>query len=359
MKEPTTPKDDPGGYVSLHRPNGRRRLVWAAVCAVGLVIMIVLMLVVPVLTRGAAGDAVIRIPAGATSQTVADSLRRHLGEGYADLVMRVAALRRTDFSRRHGAYLIEAGMSPLRAERRLSQGGQHPVRVTLNNSRSLQSIADKVSSRLDLTSEEFTAYVESGAPLVEHGLTGEQAMALFVDDSYEFYWTATPAEVVKKISANYDRVWDDGRRAKARELGLTPAQVMTLCSIVDEETNKTDEKGAIGRLYINRLRKGMPLQADPTVKFALGDFSLRRIRGSHLGVESPYNTYRVKGLPPGPIRTTSVQTIDAVLNSQPSEFIYMCAKDDFSGRHSFAADYATHMENARRYQRALNARNIN
>ena len=133
---------------------------------------------------------------------------------------------------------------------------------------------------------------------------------------------------------------------------------MIICSIVDEESNAKSEKGTIGRLYINRLKKGMKLQADPTVRFALNDFTIRRVTRNHLTVDSPYNTYQVEGLPPGPIRTTSVETIDAVLNSQPNDYLYMCAKEDFSGTHNFAADYATHQENARRYQNALNERGI-
>ncbi|MDE5675491.1 MAG: endolytic transglycosylase MltG, partial [Muribaculaceae bacterium] len=148
------------------------------------------------------------------------------------------------------------------------------------------------------------------------------------------------------------------RIQKAKDLGLTPAQLMTIASIVDEETNKLDEKDEIGRLYINRYLKGMKLQADPTVKYAVGDFSLRRILNTHLKTSSPYNTYLNTGLPPGPIRTTSVATIDQILNSKPSDAIYMCAKEDFSGYHNFAATYKEHLANAKRYQAALNRRGI-
>ena len=155
-----------------------------------------------------------------------------------------------------------------------------------------------------------------------------------------------------------NRFWDKSRRSKAARLGLTPAEVATIASIVEEETAKTDEKPKVARLYLNRLQKGIKLQADPTVKFASGDFSLRRITGKHLAIESPYNTYKISGLPPGPIRVPASSTLDAVLNAPNHNYIYMCAKEDFSGYHNFASDYATHQANARRYQAELNRRGI-
>lgn len=318
----------------------------------------VILMCLPLLIERAAKDALIKIPRNATREMVQDSIAKYLDDGYAEKVMRVAKLRGSDYAERHGAYLIEQGMSPLQAEHRLSHGAQQPLTVTINHSRTLDQLAKKVAARLDFTADSLINMVTNPEYLKQFGLTKEQAIALFPEDSYEVYWSASPQGLMSKITDNYNRIWNEERMKKAEALGLTPAEVITICSIVDEETNKVDEKGKIGRLYINRLKKGMKLQADPTVKFAVGDFSLRRIRSNHLRVDSPYNTYRNTGLPPGPIRTTSLRTIDEVLNSEDADYIYMCAKEDFSGYHNFASTYKEHMANARKYQQALNKRGI-
>lgn len=323
-----------------------------------LIISVALILLLPLLLSGSSHDAVIRIPANASSATVSDSIAKYLGEDYASKVMRVASLRSTDFSKRHGAYLIPAGTSPLRVERKLSQGAQTPLTITINGFRTLPLLAERVARRLDFPADSLLAALADPYTMARYGLKPEQALSLFIDDSYELYWSASPQEVIKKIGENYTKVWNPRRTEKASTLGLTPAEIMTVCSIVDEETNKKDEKGDIGRLYINRLHIGMPLQADPTVKYATGDFSLRRITGEHLKTESPYNTYRHRGLPPGPIRTTSTATIDAVLDSKPTDYLYMCAKEDFSGYHNFASTFQEHSANARRYRQALDKRGI-
>jgi UPF0755 protein len=164
--------------------------------------------------------------------------------------------------------------------------------------------------------------------------------------------------VVNKLVDSRDAFWTTERRAAAKKMGLTPVEVAIVASIVEEESNKADERPLIARLYLNRYFIGMKLQADPTVKFAVGDFSLRRITGKHLTIDSPYNTYRNQGLPPGPIRIAEKTAMDAVLNAPQHSYLYMCAKEDFSGRHNFAEDYATHLQNARRYQDALNQRGI-
>jgi UPF0755 protein len=180
----------------------------------------------------------------------------------------------------------------------------------------------------------------------------------FIPNTYEVYWTISPKGLLLKMNKEYKRYWNDERLALAKQLGLSPNEVMTLASIVSEESNQEKEYSLIAGVYLNRVRKGMLLQADPTVKFALQDFSLKRILGKHLEVESPYNTYRKTGLPPGPICIPSVKVIDAVLHTQPHSYIYFCAKEDFSGYHNFAVTLEEHNQNARRYQRALNEHNI-
>lgn len=210
---------------------------------------------------------------------------------------------------------------------------------------------------MSFTDAEFIAALDSLLPSAGFK-SRDSYTAAFLPDTYEFYWTASAASTARKLLETRNAFWNDERRAKARKLGLTPVEAATLASIAEEETNNRDERATVARLYLNRVHKGMRLQADPTIKFALGDFSLRRIRGEHLNVNSPFNTYVNPGIPPGPIRVAEARTIDALLNSAPHDYIYMCAKEDFSGTHNFASDYATHCKNARRYQQALNRRNI-
>lgn len=310
------------------------------------------------LSGSAPSSAVVRIPADATADGLHDSIAKYLGDSYADKVSRLVKLRGTDLTTRHGAYLIEAGWSPLTAMRRLTGGPQHPVTITINGFRLRDVMQRKIAAKFDFSADSLANVMRDESIMKAYGLSTEQSMSLFLNDSYEFYWNASPESVVKKIGAHYEDVWDKTRRDKAAALGLTPAEVMTIASIVDEETNAVEEKGTIGRLYINRLKTGMPLQADPTVRFAGGDFSIKRVTIAMTRVPHPYNTYANKGLPPGPIRTTSAETIDAILDSKPHDYLYMCAKEDFSGRHSFAKTFAEHQVNARRYKRALDRRGI-
>ena len=315
--------------------------------------------IVPMMTSGAEREAIIRIPAKATEKNLNDTLSKYFGDSYAEKVVKLMKLRHIDLSSRHGAYLIPEGTSPFRAMRKLGRGAQSPIKLTINGFRGLPLMADRMSRKIDSSSQTLLRQFTDPSALSSYNLTPEQALALFLDDTYEVYWTTTPQELMKKIGDHYDSVWNTERRKKAEALGLTPEEVITIASIVDEETNKKDEKGRVGRLYINRLHKGMRLQADPTVRFALQDFTIKRVKGEHLNVDSPYNTYRVTGLPPGPIRTTSVETIDLILNSTPSEDLYMCAREDFSGYHNFATNYGDHVQNALRYQHALDMKGIN
>lgn len=181
---------------------------------------------------------------------------------------------------------------------------------------------------------------------------------MFIPNTYEVYWDMNVEKLLKRMDKEHKAFWNQSRLAKAEEIGLSPLEVSILASIVEEETAVNDEKPTVAGLYINRLKRGIPLQADPTVKFAVGDFTLKRILHKHLETDSPYNTYKVAGLPPGPIRMPSIIGLNSVLNYQKHDYIYMCAKEDFSGRHNFATNLAQHNANARRYQNALNRRGI-
>lgn len=323
-----------------------------------MVCLVAMFFIWPLFFSKSTGTRIIKIPYQATDQAVKDTLEKYYGPEYARDVLRMAKIRKTDFSRRHGAYMVDSGISPYKTERIFSKGAQHPVKITVNCFRGKDILAGKISEKLDFTPDSLILVLNDPEFLKTYDLSPEEALALFIDDSYLVYWSASPESVANKIGSHYKKVWNEERLSKAKALGLKPAEVMALASIVDEETAKQDEKPMVARLYLNRLKKGMKLQADPTVKFALGDFSLRRIRLNHLEFESPYNTYKVTGLPPGPIRTVRVEDVDAVLNAPQHDYIYMCAKDDFSGYHNFAKDYNTHMQNARKYQKALNRRGI-
>lgn len=332
------------------------RIILWAVC--GIVLITGLSVTLPYFLTGSAQAAIIRIPKGAMSDQVSDSLSKYFGEKYADLTIDIFNHLESRPFLRYGAYEIPEGTSPANAARILARGVQAPVKITINGVREFAPFADRIAAKFNFTGDDLRSVLANKDLAAQYGLTPEQFPALFMNDTYFFYWTTTPTELIEKIGENYNKFWNQERRQKASALGLTPAEVMIVASITDEETNQIYEKGRIGRLYINRLHKGMRLQADPTVKFALKDFSIRRITQEHLSTPSEYNTYRVTGLPPGPIRTTSKETVDAILNSQPSNDLYMCAKEDFSGFHNFAATYAEHQENARRYRKALDERGI-
>ncbi len=334
----------------------RRRLLWMAGVTIGIILFIGGVAAGFAMHTFRGNDTWVYIPHGSTEKAVGDSLRSRLGSAEANRIMTFYSLIGGKPSVSAGAYKVAHGDRSLTTARRLARGMQTPVRVNWSGARTLSQLADKIAPQLDFTPEEFLQACEAELP--QRGYTPEAFIAAFLPDSYEFYWTATPADVVKRMADYRDRFWTDTRREQAAKLGLTPVEVTTLASIVEEESAKADEHPAIARLYLNRLKKGMRLQADPTVKYATGNFALRRITAAHLRTESPYNTYLHDGLPPGPIRTPGKATIDRVLSAPAHTYLYMCAKEDFSGYHNFASDYSTHMANARRYKAELNRRGI-
>ena len=308
-------------------------------------------------TGGTADDGDwVYVPDSASPSQVKDSLKTSLGSSMGTRVYIMWKLMGGNPTKSEGAYRISFGQTALGIARRIATGRQTPVKVTFNGTRTMPQLADKISSQLQCSSEDFLDACNEVLPA--HGFKQATYPAAFIPDTYEFYWSASPENVVRRLLEYRDKFWDDDRIAKARGLGLSKVEVATVASIIEEETAKKDERPLVARLYINRLNKKMKLQADPTVKFAVGDFKIKRIRGEHLRVSSPYNTYKIDGLPPGPIRVPTASAMDDVLDAPNHNYIYMCAKEDFSGYHNFATDYATHQANARRYQNALNKRNI-
>lgn len=298
----------------------------------------------------------VLIPSGSSPEAIHDSLRVALGNGYGDAVNEMWHILKGRPSKATGAFRIQPGDKVIDVARRLKAGNQTPINLTFNNIRLFDEIVPRISSHFDFTERDFRAVADTLLPSL--GFDKRNFIGAFVPDTYEFYWNSSPQKVIRRLVDYRDNFWNEERRAKAKALGLTPLQVATLASIVDEETAVKDEKPLVARLYLNRLQKGMKLQADPTVKFAVGDFSLKRILNKHLATQSPYNTYLVDGLPPGPIRMPEKSTIDAVLDAPRNNYLYMCAKEDFSGRHNFASTLTEHNANAARYRRALDRRGI-
>lgn len=257
-----------------------------------------------------------------------------------------------------GFYRFDGKISQRYLLRTVQMGYQTPVRITFNNVSTLQSLAGKVSKYFMADSSAFIACLSNPTVHSKYGLSAEMFPSLFIPDTYEMYWTQTPEQFVERMAKEYDRFWNDERKQKASKLGLSPQQIVIIASIVDKETNFAPDKTKIAGVYINRLRKGMPLQADPTVKFAVGDMGLKRVLNKHLAVDSPYNTYKYPGLTPGPISFPDGKTIDAVLNYTGHKYLYFCAAADMSGRSEFAETLAQHNRNAKAYQAKLNKMKI-
>jgi len=257
-----------------------------------------------------------------------------------------------------GRYRISRGMNNNEMVNMLRSGSQEPVLVVFNSVRTLADLAGKVSRYIEPDSLSLLDYFADPSTPAKYGLDEKDFTTIFIPDSYEFFWTTTPEQFTKRMKKESDRFWKGAREAKADALGMTKEEVITLASIVDEETIHDDENARVAGLYINRLKAGIPLQADPTLKFAMGDFTRRRIINSDKQISSPYNTYKYKGLPPGPISIPSVSAIDGVLNYEKHNYLYMCAKADFSGYHAFARTLEQHGQNARAYQRVLNQKRI-
>lgn len=257
-----------------------------------------------------------------------------------------------------GAYRINQQMTTLEVFRILKAGRQTPVRLVVPSVRTMDKLASRIAGQIMADSLSIITLLNDSNYIASIGYNKATIPALFIPNTYEVYWNMNAEAFIKRMIRENNAFWNTERTEKAKSLNMTKEEICTLASIVDEETANNAEKPLVAGLYINRLNRGMLLQADPTVKFSLQDFGIRRILFKHLETDSPYNTYKYVGLPPGPIRIPSVAGINSVLNYSRHNFIYMCAKEDFSGTHNFASTLSEHNRNARKYQMALNRRNI-
>ena len=300
----------------------------------------------------------MKVCKGSTIEQISDSIRKNVDPKFGDRVEAMLGMMNAQVENREGAFRITEGMSPFTAARRIKNGVQSGLRFTFNNVRTVEEWSQRWGDTFMGEADDMLKVLKDSAACAKFNKTPETIVCLLMPDTYEFYWNITPEKMLERMNDYYNDFWTSERKAKAEKLGLTPDEVATIASIVEEETVKADERGKVARLYLNRYQQGMRLQADPTVKFAMGDFSIKRITVPMTQSKSPYNTYRVNGLPPGPIRLPEKSTIDAVLDAPQHDYLYMCARPDFSGYHDFTRDYASHLDNAHRYQAALNARGV-
>ncbi len=291
-----------------------------------------------------------------------EELSRELAaQGYVGNTRRLdlfARLLRIDGNVRPGHYLLRTGMTYPQVVRMFQGGFQTPVNVTFNNIRLLPQLAGRVARQLQPDSVAFQQVIMADTTPAYYGFTPEGFIGMFIPDTYQMYWTSTPQMFLDRMKREYENFWTGERDRKREELGLTRGEVSTLASIVYEETKKTDEMPRVAGVYLNRLRIGMPLEADPTVIFAIGDFTIKRVLTVYTKVDHPYNTYRNPGIPPGPICMPPVTAIDAVLDYEHHDYLFFCAKPDFSGYHSFARNLREHNRNSQLWREALNRAGI-
>ena len=266
---------------------------------------------------------------------------------------------------RTGRYAIHPGEGALKIWRHLKNGLQEPVNLTIPSVRTIDKLSAEIGKKMMLDSATIYHALTDEATCEKYGYDTATIACMFIPNTYDIYWNASVDKFLQRMKKESDKFWNFERTQKAKAMNMTPNEVITMASIVDEETANNAEKPMIAGMYYNRLMlrnaeypQGMPLQADPTIKYAWKRFDLKRIYNNLLYIQSPYNTYKNPGLPPGPIRIPSVAGIDAVLNHVHHDYLYMCAKEDFSGTHNFARTYEEHLQNAAKYSKALNERGI-
>jgi UPF0755 protein len=303
-------------------------------------------------------DKALVIPRESSFQDVQALL--HDGRYIGDLISFsfLAKLMEYDVNIKPGLYVIKKNMTNYEAIRMLRSGDQTPLNLTFSSVRMTRDIPERITKNLGMTEEEFMVLLDDDSLLQASGFDSLSIIGMFIPNTYQVYWTIKPMDLFMKMKKEYDKFWNADRLAKAKEIGLTPKEISVLASIVQAEVSMEEELPTVAGLYLNRLRRGYKLSADPTLVFANQDFEIRRVLNKHKEIESPYNTYKYYGLPPGPINMPTIQSLEAVLNYEKHRYLYMCAKEDFSGRHNFATNLIDHNRNARIFQEAMNKAGI-
>jgi UPF0755 protein len=294
------------------------------------------------------------IHSGSTYQDIIDSIYAYNLVKNVKSFEWVARHKKLDAHIHPGRYRVTNNMSNNAFINMLRSGLQEPVNVVINTARTMEELARRLSSQIEPSKEELLQLFNDESFIGQYGFNRKTILGMFLPNTYQFWWNTSPEFFFNRMHTEYEKFWNNDRTAKAREINFDPNNVITLASILINETNKENEYRRIAGVYINRLNKGIKLQADPTVKFALGDFEKSRILKKDVLIDSPYNTYLYYGLPPGPISLPSIRAIDAVLDYEKHDYLYFCAKEDFSGYHNFARTLIQHNKNARLYQKALN-----
>ncbi len=300
-------------------------------------------------------DKLFIVRSGATFRSVQEDLDH--GGFVNDMVSFSFLARLMDYDKeiRPGRYYLHRNMTNIQAIKALKSGKQEPVNITFTYVRLRSDLSEKITKNIGTKPAEFDAAMDAFIASNKEGFTKDNILTMFIPNTYQVYFNINPEDLVERMHQEYEKFWNGTRRAEAKEVGLTPIEISILASIVQAESVKLDEAPIIAGLYINRLKRDIALQADPTLVFAVGDFTLKRVLNGHKEIDSPYNTYKYPGLPPGPINLPEIAMIDAVLHYEKHKYFYMCAKEDFSGYHNFASTLNEHNQNARRYQRALAA----
>lgn len=298
------------------------------------------------------------IPNGATFDSVLDTLQRHQVINDRLSFRFLSKFMKYTEKVKVGRYLIRPGMGNYAVIKKLRSGSQDPMKVTFNNIRLKEELIERLGSKFEFGPKALADRLNSPEVCARYGFDTTTIMCLFLPNTYEFFWTIKPDAFLERMGTEYKKFWTPERVDKAKAEGLTQTQAQVLASLVEAETKKADEQPRVAGVYLNRLKRGIKLEADPTLVFAHRDFSIRRVLNVHKAIDSPYNTYRFTGLPPGPINLPSLTAINSVLNSEHHDYIYFVARADFSGYHTFSKTLTEHLANARIYQQALTQRNI-